>query len=246
VKLKIVIVDLELSTKAKKRLAFGVPLALVLASGAVAFAGMDWALPHEWSNSAGPTYAGPNLKASDLDDNFNALSDAGAALEARVSNLEDAGGPAGPSVYVNPMTGKQYSLNAGYCGSTAMAYDGNLLTEEPSADTGYAAAKILCENVPGCASAAQTAHMCTADEIIRYVATGGVMPSAQGWFATGVFYSYYTPTAYVDGNDCSAYTSAAVSGPGSGPWGSVWNGGGSSPGPDDGDCGAMHAVLCCN
>ena len=61
----------------------------------------------------------------------------------------------GPSVYVNPVTGKQYSVNGGYRGVTAATYTGNVKAAVAGATSGYAATKALCEVVTGCANASK-------------------------------------------------------------------------------------------
>lgn len=174
------------------------------------------------------------------------MGPAGAAGPTGATGLQGtagAVGPAGPSVYVNPQTGKQYSLNAGYCGSTPSTYTGNLLAAVSGAANGYAAGKTLCEAVAGCSSVAKTAHMCTTEELLRYVATGGVVP-ATGWEATGVWFTSYPAANYVNGNDCSGYSSAAAFGPG-GIFGTQWSGPG-TPQAGTGDCSGSKPVLCCN
>jgi hypothetical protein len=71
---------LELSSRAEKFLIrIGALLAVLLGGVTFAYAG-NWALPHQWSAPGNSNYAGPNLRASDLDDNFAALADAGASL----------------------------------------------------------------------------------------------------------------------------------------------------------------------
>jgi hypothetical protein len=90
-KLKIVVVDLDLSTKQKTWLIrIGIPAAVLLGTAALAYAG-NWTVPHQWSAQGQANYAGADLKASDLDGNFNALATAGAALDGRVSKLEGRG-----------------------------------------------------------------------------------------------------------------------------------------------------------
>lgn len=70
-KLKLVVIDLELSTRAK-RIAAGVLVpVLVLAGGAIAYANV----PHTWSN-------GDTLEAADLNGNFTSLDQRVTALEA--------------------------------------------------------------------------------------------------------------------------------------------------------------------
>jgi hypothetical protein len=217
VKLKIVIVDLELSTKAKKRLAFGIPLALILASGAVAFAGMDWALPHEWSNSAGPTYAGPSLKASDLDDNFNALADAGASLEARVAALEAA--------HARETADGGYSLGGTFCGQTAASYSGNIQSQVSGTTNGYEAAKSICQTT--CQSV--SAHMCSSEELIRSRALGNTVLTLESWISAGIQNITVPAGAF---SDCGAWEVANSS---LGPDEAGWK-----------TCSASQPIACCD
>lgn len=151
-------------------------------------------------------------------------------------------GPIGPSVYVNPVTGKQYSVNGGYCGVTAATYTGNVKAAVAGATSGYAATKALCEVVTGCANASKTAHICTAEEVLRFVATGGAIPT--GWFASGIFATAYPAAGYANATDCSGFTTAAAFAPGS-DYGNIWLG----P-PNDhantGDCSVSRPLLCCN
>lgn len=112
-KLKIVIVDLELSPRAKKRLIrIGVPLAVLLGGATLAYAG-GWGLPNQWSAPGSPNYAGPNLKASDLDDNFAALADAGATLQMQVSTLQMEAQPIAPTIQTFTMGAGSYTRTAG-------------------------------------------------------------------------------------------------------------------------------------
>lgn len=83
-KLKVVIVDFEVSPRARKLLLrFGLPIALVLGSGALAYANV----PKVWN-------VGDPLKAADLNGNFSALDKRVAALEdpyCGVTNIPVAG-----------------------------------------------------------------------------------------------------------------------------------------------------------
>src|SRR5690242_18533227 len=111
-----------MSPRAKRLLLrVGLPIAIVLGGSALAYANV----PTVWKS-------GDTLKAADLNGNFS-------ALDARLTALE-----AGAD-YTNPVTNKHYSLGAGYCGSTPIAYNGNLMAAVPGAANGYAAAKTLCE-----------------------------------------------------------------------------------------------------
>jgi hypothetical protein len=132
-------------------------------------------------------------------------------------------------VYTNPTTGKVFSLDAGYCGSTAPTTgaftSGNL--------TGYAASKALCEMA---CNNSPKAHMCTGPELFRYLSTGGVLPDA-GWYSSMTW--VYQTTAISPGtiNDCSGWTTSdhSTDGPG-------WYKGH----PDFGYCDTPSAILCCD
>ena len=87
--------------------------------------------------------------------------------------------------------GKQWSLGAAYCGSTA-ATNGQITG-------GYAGAKSLCET----ACASPSAHMCTAEELVRTVQMGAA--TGAGWYADGVSDSSGAPAS-----DCNGWTSSAT------------------------------------
>jgi hypothetical protein len=109
-KLKVVIVDLELSTRAKKRLLRGSILAALLLGGAT-LAYADWTVPVNFQ----PNTA---LRAADLNNNFAALADAGASLEVRVAALEAA--------QAKETADGGYALGAIYCGFTT-----NVIRRQP-------------------------------------------------------------------------------------------------------------------
>jgi hypothetical protein len=113
-----------------------------------------------------------------------------AALQARVAALE-----ARRPVLVNPATGAKYSLDALYCGATAPTT--GILFESVAA--GYGAAKLRCERVCG----TPTAHMCTAEELMRHLQTGGAAPPNPGWYAAGVAAQASGATVF----DCDGFTS---------------------------------------
>jgi hypothetical protein len=121
-------------------------------------------------------------------------------------------------VYTNPVTNGRYSLNAGFCGQTTALSTGNL--------GGYTGAKTQCETTCG----TDTAHMCTSEEVIRYVSTGGTMPNEQLWIATGVGVEFLT--------DCLGWTSSSDTSQG----GTFWT-------PDQPGlilCSASARVACCD
>jgi hypothetical protein len=124
-----------------------------------------------------------------------------------------------PLVYTR--AGKSYSVGGSYCGATATSSMGSL--------GGYAGAKTACES----ACAVPTAHMCTSEELIRFVATGGSIP-AGGWFAAGFANGQSSPYA----NDCVGwtYTMADRQGP-------AWSNGNV---PTLQACNLALPVLCCN
>jgi hypothetical protein len=139
--------------------------------------------------------------------------------------------PARP-VYTNTQTGKTYSVNAGYCGSTAKmtgsVNDGQI--------TGYAATKSLCEKA---CNNSPTAHMCSTEELIRTQATGGGIPNA-GWYNAGVrSWDGNGATAKII-DDCTAWTVGANTAVGS-----VWQVAGPSI-ADDYFCNNPLPILCCD
>lgn len=109
-RLKVVVVDLELSPRAKRHLIrMGAPLAIVLGGGALAYAG-GWTVPNQW----GPgTPAGSTLTAAALNENFAALADAGAALDQRVSLLATAPMFGTFPTEMNPQSGEDVSHPSG-------------------------------------------------------------------------------------------------------------------------------------
>lgn len=143
-------------------------------------------------------------------------------------------GPTGPVaslVYMNPVTNKEYSLVASYCGSTSILYNGDLQAAVPGSPNGYAAAKTLCEGVAGCGL---TAHMCTSEEIIRETATGGAVPS--GWNSTGVLSMSYPTPGFHRWTDCVGWKTSSGT-----EWGNVWTG----SDPYGETCNVPKNVLCC-
>jgi hypothetical protein len=221
-KLKIVIVDLELSARAKKLLIrIGVPLAVLLGGATLAYAG-GWALPNQWSAPGSPNYAGPDLKASDLDDNFAALVDAGASLDQRVTNLENAAGR-----FITTIDGGQYSVGATYCGSGP--------STSGIIPNGYAGAKLLCTQVQACNSSPST-HMCTGEDIVRSMALG--VSVGVGWYSSGSGSSYDSNNI----DDCVSWTVATpASATPDAHLGRVWNGWG-----QEAYCDQQNPILCCD
>lgn len=91
---------------------------------------------------------------------------------------------------------KQYSLGATYCGQTATSYAGGSVG-------GYASAKALCQ--AACAGSA-SAHLCTADELVRSVSLGIAVPGT-AWYAGGMGNA---DSPIVD--DCGGFTDTATKG----------------------------------
>jgi len=85
-KLKVVVVDLEVSPRAKRwALRIGIPLATLVGGATLAWA----ASVHTWSD-------GDTLSAADLNANFSALQGEIATLQAQLATGSGTGGPAGP------------------------------------------------------------------------------------------------------------------------------------------------------
>src|SRR5262249_54610814 len=77
----------------------------------------------------------------------------------------------------------QYSVGATkYCGGSSGSTNG-LITTGGAVPDGYQSAKLLCQSAPGCGMSA-TAHMCSAEEMVRS-AQLGISPSGPGWYSAG-------------------------------------------------------------
>lgn len=142
-KLKIVVIDLEIPSRTKRlALMIGIPLIAVLAISGVAAS----AVPYKF----GP---GDQLTSQSINANF-------ADLDGRISTN-------GRYVTVLVDGGASYSMGATKaCGTTA-PQSGQFAG--PNATTGYAAAKALCEGVNTCS---KSAHMCTSEEVVRMAQLG--------------------------------------------------------------------------
>jgi hypothetical protein len=219
-KLKIVIVDLEIPPRVKRwGIRIGIPAVLLVGAGAVAVA----SVPTVWTGGQVLTAAALNANFTALDARITALE----ALPAQVTALQ-----AQTAVTIGSVS---YSVGATkYCGvgptSTAGAISYNGVT-------GYAGAKAMCQASLGCGMS-PTAHMCTADELIRSSQLGAA-PSATGWYAAGV-YSEVTTTPVVEpAGDCDGWTTASGTALGadweSGPSFAVYT-----------SCSGSYPILCCN
>jgi hypothetical protein len=159
-------------------LALLVIAALAIGGGAYAFSGFTLTNPKD----------GDQLSAAMLAANFD-------AIKAKVTELQNA---IDKPIYTNATTGKSYSLNARYCGSTAATTgavaDGAL--------TGIPATKSLWQKACG---ASPSAHMCTTNEVQRHIATGGTVPGTS-WYTAGMW--TYDGAHVI--NDCVSWTSAAA------------------------------------
>ncbi len=114
-----------------------------------------------------------------------------------------------------------YSGNGIYCGTTAAQFTGNL--------GGFAGAKTTCETK--CSS--PSAHMCTADEIVRSMAMS-VPISGSPWYATFTK-QYFNGNSYV--GDCASFKSSDM----------FWVGHYIESGQPNADfCNASHPVACCD
>ena len=152
-----------------------------------------------------PFVSNTKLKADDLNKDF-------AATEA---------------ITVNGVT---YSRAAVFVKATTTKYYGNMHTSTSgSGPTGYVGAKGICEAL---LTPSKTAHMCTADELIRSAQLGKTLSS--GWYATGV------QDAQNNAQDCRSWTSADGSAQGyEGAF--LFNG---VPGAQP--CGTVGPILCCD
>jgi len=176
--------------------------------------------------------AGTPVSASLFKANNQALRDKVTELEAAVSK----------PVYTNATTGRAWSLNASYCGSTTpttgKVIDGSL--------AGNVATKSLCEKT--CANS-PTAHMCITSEVQRYLATGGSFPNPESWYSAGVWSSDVLGSSGLGSRiitDCNGWTdnTAPVAGmPGTGVEGPASYPTDSAHGAY---CSESHPILCCD
>lgn len=138
----------------------------------------------------------------------------------------DKGDPGDPAsaVYVNQDTGKSWALSSGVCGVTPNAVTGNI--------GGYGVAKTLCE--AACESS-DTAHMCTSDELARWVATGGTIPTGDHWYSS---FAYALTGPGLATDDCQGWTTPVTNaiGPTVNQLGR----------PRSSECSVAHPILCCD
>lgn len=209
-RLKIYVLDFHSPAWVKSALLFGcVPAALLTGAFALTSTSAEAKLGDGSSFGAGDTAwiaSGSALSATKLKGNL-------ADLQAQIDK---------PIITKN---GKQYSLGASYCGSTA-ATNGQITG-------GYAGAKTLCESVVACSNS-KSAHMCTADELVRSRQLQVNVPG--GWYATGA-YAYYAPSNTAM-DDCNGFTSnsATVDAP-------AWS---ATATPTLYSCSDVRPVLCCD
>jgi hypothetical protein len=124
-----------------------------------------------------------------------------------------------------------YSVGATkYCGLTPVTTTGAIVY---ATVPGYPGAKKACENVAACGSS-KTAHMCTAEEMVRSTQLGILTPNVNGWISSGV----------VGGNtttDCFGWTNGTIS------WaGAAWITGASGPVANAVSCNSPSPILCCD
>lgn len=132
---------------------------------------------------------------------------------------------------------KSYARAAIFAKATTSTYYGNMHASGSSTGpTGYVGAKAICETLVG----SNTAHMCTADELIRSAQLGAI-PAAEpsSWYASGVL----GPT---NANDCKGWTDDGTS------YGSTWNFLAAAPPvgasyyPGSTACSQALPILCCD
>lgn len=123
-----------------------------------------------------------------------------------------------------------YSVGATkFCGATPVPTAGDIVY---SGTHGYRAAKKQCESVTSCGNSA-TAHMCTAEEMVRSSQLG--IPTAYGWIASGVAINGTTL-------DCVGWSNGTV-----GQAGAAWdNNFGAGGTPNILSCNATTSILCCD
>jgi hypothetical protein len=125
-----------------------------------------------------------------------------------------------------------YSVGATtYCGTGptsttgAISYNGAI---------GYPGAKAMCQASSGCSNS-PTAHMCSAEEMVRSSQLGISLPAGFGWYASGVGVSIGSN----EDVDCAGWNSAATATYGPGYIGSPLESGWTT-------CNTMNPVLCCD
>lgn len=125
-------------------------------------------------------------------------------------------------------TTTSYSVGATkYCGITPVTTTGAVVY---ATVTGYPGAKKACENVASCGNS-PTAHMCTAEELVRSTQLG--VPTASGWISSGIAGGTIA--------DCLGWTNGTIS------WsGAAWLNGASGPVSNSVSCNASSPILCCD
>jgi hypothetical protein len=124
---------------------------------------------------------------------------------------------------------QQYAVGATvYCGTTRSTSTGNL--------GGYAGARGMCRT-SGVGTSTSTAHMCTAEEMIRSASLLLNPPEpANGWYAVGAFAVGALPGgAPID--DCAGWTTSD-----SGHRGANWR----ETGPGSASCATPRSIMCCD
>jgi len=156
-------------------------------------------------------------------DNATVAESANSVDYANVSNtpLTAAG------IYQNPVTAEQFSLYGSPCQNVTAPQDGNL--------GGLSDAKTLCETTCG---GSATAHMCTAEEIERFVATGGASP-VEGWIVGTRSGSHHGSGQTLTG--CQGFTTNQAT-----TRGIRWTGGSLGQYPAATTCDNQLPVLCCD
>jgi hypothetical protein len=212
-KIKVYVLDLEIPRKTKR-------IALLLSAPLVVLIGLG---AIAYATVPNIFTSGEALSSAQMNANFGNLDGRLTAIEGLLATATADGG---------------YALGATYCGATA-ATEGSF--SGPGTLTGYASAKAQCQAVPGCAPA--SAHMCTADEMVRTRQTGRSIDAGAatyGWFSTGS-YGYYPGTGTYTG-DCEGWTTNSAS-----VLGDIWGTMTTPPEiPQPTYCSATYPILCCN
>lgn len=113
--------------------------------------------------------------------------------------------------------------------STSAKYNGAL--QAVGGLTGYRAARKLCQEAN---PSVPTAHMCTADEMVRAAQDGAGASVSDGWYAVGGYAIHDTARRV---NDCDGWTTAS-----SEVTASIW----SLTAPYSDACQTLHVLVCCN
>lgn len=199
-----IVIDAPTGWKRRVLLYVVIPVALVASTAIIARATVQ-NVDASWVASGAPVSAANfNSDLNTINANFASLDQRLTILEARTTS--DGG----------------YSVNATYCGTTES------MTGQIAG--GYAGAKAFC--VAAC-NGANTAHMCTTEELLRSLSLGTGQPGPS-WISTGTLGVVWSPSSAAD---CNRWASAESS-----DYGGAWDGNGAVLS----SCDTVSPIACCN